>query len=53
MAGLADLPYRGPALFEDGEWKYVFKLTTENDLTDFGWTEEITRGKILVFTQTE
>lgn len=46
-----DLPYRGPAFFEEGEWKYKFRLMTENNLTDFSWTEEISAGGVLIFTQ--
>ncbi len=37
-----DMPYRGPAWYEKGEWKYENKLT--GDVSHFSGTEKIFRG---------
>lgn len=42
-----DIPYRGPALFEKGEWKYENKLV--GDVDRFSGTEKILRNEQCIY----
>lgn len=42
-------PYRGPAKFSEGEWKYV--STLKGDIKDFVGNEKIYKGPELMFEQ--
>ena len=42
-------PYRGPAEFTEGEWRYVSTLA--GDIKDFFGNEKIYKGKELLFEQ--
>lgn len=45
------LPLRGALEYEEGDYRYNFKLLN-GDMTDCLWREEIAEGGILTFTQT-